>query len=467
MKIQFCGAARQVTGSAHLITLDNGYKILLDCGLYQGNAASWKQFNEEWLFSPADVDCLILSHAHIDHTGRVPKLVKDGFDGCIHATHATRSLCSIMLLDSAKIQERDAEYHNRLVAKKRKKGPLRKPLYTAEDVHQTMDKFVGYGYNRWFNIHDDVEVLFKDAGHILGSASVSLRIRENGQTRMIGFSGDVGRPNRPILRDPQPMPEVEYMICESTYGDKDHEGAPGEMSRLLKIIKETCVVKKGKLIIPAFSVGRTQEIVYMLDQLETAGSLPRIPVYVDSPLAVNATTIFGTHPECYDAQLNEYLLVDNNPFGFNALTYVKDVEVSKSLNSSNEPCIIISSSGMMNAGRVKHHLFNNIDHSKNTFLIVGYCSPETPGGRLRDGAEILRLFGEEKIVRAKIEIMDSFSAHADRGELLDFLDNQKGSVKKIFLVHGTIERQEKFRDLLNENGFPEVNIPKLGQEFTV
>ncbi len=467
MKIQFCGAAREVTGSAHLITLDNGYTILLDCGLYQGRAATWKKFNEEWLFKPAQIDCLILSHAHIDHTGRVPKLVKDGFSGCIHSTHATRSLCSIMLLDSAMIQERDAEYHNRLVARKKKKGPLRQALYTSDDVQETMKKFVSYGYDRWFRIHEDVEVLFKDAGHILGSASVTLRIQEKGRTRMIGFTGDVGRPDRPILRDPQPMPEVEYLICESTYGDKDHEGAPGEMSRLLEIIKHTCVEKRGKLVIPAFSVGRTQEIVYMLDQLETAGHLPRIPVYVDSPLAVNATTIFGTHPECYDKQLNEYLLVDNNPFGFNALTYVRDVEVSKSLNTSTKPCIIISSSGMMNAGRVKHHLFNNIDHPKNTFLIVGYCSPETPGGRLRNGVDMLRIFGEEKPVRADIEIMDSFSAHADRGELLSFLHNQRGHVKKIFLVHGTIDRQEKFRDLLNENGFKDIEIPELGQEFTV
>ncbi|KAA3632673.1 MAG: MBL fold metallo-hydrolase, partial [Bacteroidetes bacterium] len=295
--------------------------------------------------------------------------------------------------------------------------------------------------------------------------SVTLRITEGGKTRMFGFTGDVGRPDRPILRDPKKMPEVDYLLCESTYGDKDHEGAPSESEKLLKVIKDTCVEKKGKLIIPAFSVGRTQEIVYMLDRMETEGLLPRIPVYVDSPLSVNATTIFGTHPECFDNDLSSYMLIDDNPFGFNNLTYIKDVELSKSLNDSREPCIIISSSGMMNAGRVKHHLANNIEMKRNTILIVGYCSPETPGGKLRAGAKVLKLFGEWKEVRADIIVMDSFSAHADRGELIDFLHNQRGRLKKLFLVHGTLERQEKFRDLLNENGFRNVDIPALGDSF--
>ena len=462
MNIQFCGAAREVTGSAHLITLSDGYKILLDCGLYQGRSKEWKQFNENWLFKPSEIDCLILSHAHIDHSGRIPKLVADGFQGNIICTHATRSLCALMLLDSAKIQERDAEFYNRRMAKKKKKGNPRIPLYTIEQASLCMDNFVGHPYGQWIKISDGVEVTFRDAGHILGSANVTLRIKEGGRTRMIGFSGDVGRPDRPILRDPQPMPEVEYMICESTYGDKDHEGAPSETEGLLEVIRHTCVEKKGKLIIPAFSVGRTQEIVYMLDQMQTAGKLPRIPVYVDSPLSVNATTIFGAHPECYDNDLNQYLLIDNNPFGFNQLTYVREVEVSKSLNFSKEPCIIISSSGMMNAGRVKHHLFNNIEGPQNTILIVGYCTPQTPGGKLRAGDEVIRLYGEQKNVNAEVIVMDSFSAHADRNELLDFLHNQRGHLKKLFLVHGTFERQEKFKELLGENGFRDVEIPSIG-----
>ena len=379
MKIKFCGAAKQVTGSAHLLTLDDGYKILLDCGLYQGNDKDMASFNEQWLFDPSEIDCLILSHAHIDHSGRMPKLVKDGFKGDIHCTHATRSLCAIMLLDSAKIQERDAEYYNKkLKRKKKSKKKPKKPLYTSEHVKETMNLFIGYPYDRRISIREGVELLFRDAGHILGSANVTLKITEKGKTKLFGFTGDIGRPDRPILRDPMPMPAVDYLICESTYGDKDHQAKPKEESRFLEIIKKTCVEKKGKLIIPAFSIGRTQEVVYLLDQMASAGKLPKIPVYVDSPLAVNATTVFGSHPECYDNDLHEYMLTDDNPFGFNDLTYIKDVALSKQLNHSREPCIIISSSGMMNAGRVRHHLANNIDNPKNTFLIVGYCAPNTP-----------------------------------------------------------------------------------------
>ncbi len=470
MKVQFCGAAQHVTGSAHLLTLDNGYTILLDCGLYQGRNKDMAEFNRNWYFSPGSVDCMILSHAHIDHSGRIPKLVKDGFAGDIICTHATRSLCAIMLLDSAKIQERDAEYTNkRRLKKKKKKGQRKKkmvePLYISKDVPPAMDLFVGIGYDRWHRINDQVEVLFTDAGHILGSASVTLRIQEDGKEVMFGFSGDIGRPDRPILRDPQPMPPVDFLLCESTYGNKDHLEKPAEAERFLEIIKRTCIEKKGKLLIPAFSVGRTQEIVYMLDQMETAGKLPKIPVYVDSPLAVNATVIFGSHPECYDDDLNEYMLLDDNPFGFNNLTYIKEVAASKALNSSNEPAIVISSSGMMNAGRIRHHLFNNIDDQKNTLLIVGYCSPETTGGQLRSGKEAIKLFGELKLVNADIETMESFSAHADRTEILQFIENQKGRVKKIFLVHGEIKRQTALSELMGEHGFNDVEIPALGKEF--
>jgi metallo-beta-lactamase family protein len=472
MKIKFCGAAREVTGSAHLLTLEDGFQILLDCGLYQGNSEVMEDFNYEWLFDPKDVGCLVLSHAHIDHSGRIPKLVKDGFSGAIYSTHATRSLCTIMLLDSALIQERDAEYHNKRRNKfdREKDRKEKEPLYDNEDVKRTMERFVSFPYERRFKVHPDVEVLFRDAGHILGSASVTLNVREkDGSIIRFGFTGDIGRPDRPILRDPLPMPEVDYLICESTYGDKDHEAPPEEVEHFLNIIRHTCLEKKGKLIIPAFSVGRTQEIVYILDKLEHAGRLPRIPVYVDSPLAVNATMIFGSHPECYDAELSSYLLKDENPFGFNSLTYIKEVEQSKRLNHSSEPCIIISSSGMANAGRVKHHLYNNISNPKNTVLIVGYCSPETPGGRLRNGTDMLYLFGEAKQVRCDVEIMDSFSAHADRGEIAGFVANQRDSLKKLFLVHGEIERQQSLRAFLGGRGFDQnrIEIPTLGQEFTL
>jgi len=464
MKVQFCGAAQTVTGSAHLITLDDGYKILLDCGLYQGNDKEMNFFNKNWYFKPQEIDCVILSHAHIDHSGRLPKLVKDGYNGSIYATSATRSLCGIMLLDSAFIQERDAEWYNKRMSKKKKKFTPREPLYRTKDVPECMNRFIGSGYDRWVRINDKVELLFRDAGHILGSANVTLRIKEGKETILFGFTGDIGRPDRPILRDPYMMKACDYLICESTYGDRLHESAPEESERLLEIIKDTCIRKKGKLIIPAFSVGRTQEIVYMLDKMENAGMLPRIPVYVDSPLAVNATTIFNEHPECFDTDLVEYMAKDPNPFGFNNLTYVKDVAVSKSLNDRKEPCIIISASGMMTAGRVVHHIFNNIAKKKNTLLIVGYCSPSSLGGILRSGVEKIKMFGQWLPVNADVVIMDSFSAHGDRNEMADYLKNQT-KLKKLFLVHGEKETQMNFKAFLEQKGFNGVEVPALEQTF--
>lgn len=469
MELKFCGAAQFVTGSSHLITTDEGQRILLDCGLFQGKGKYIWEWNNEWLFDPASIDYVILSHAHIDHTGRLPKLVRDGFRGKIVCTHATRSLCTLMLMDSAKIQERDVEWHNKKILKKRKpdRRKLRKPLYEMEDVTTTMSLFTACSYNQWVYVSDTVQVEFRDAGHILGSASVNLKVKENEEWKSIGFTGDIGRPDRPILRDPEIMGEVDYLICESTYGGKIHEGKPEQSAAFLDLIKEACCDKKGKLIIPAFSVGRTQEIVYMLDQMETAGVLPHIPVYVDSPLAVNATRVFGAHPECYDENLHEYLLLDKNPFGWNNLHYVKDVATSKWLNEYKESCIIISSSGMMNAGRVKHHLFNNIENEDSTFLIVGYCSPDTPGGMLRDGIESIKLFGERKVVKASVKIMDSFSAHADQQEIYDFIKNQKPHLKQLFLVHGEPNTQEVFKEYLNEKGFDNVTIPEKGQTITI
>ncbi len=462
MKIQFCGAAREVTGSCHLLTLDSGFTILLDCGLYQGRSASMKDFNENWLFNPAEINCMVLSHAHIDHSGRLPKLVKDGFNQTIFSTHATRELVNIMLLDSAGIQERDAEYDNKKAIKRGQKAEA-EPLYTTEDVRSTMKLFASFNYEHWFPVHENVEVLFRDAGHILGSASVTLKITEGGKTTVIGFSGDIGRPNRPILNDPHPMPLCDILLCESTYGDRLHEEAPEETERFLQIIKKTCLEKQGKVIIPAFSVGRTQEIVYILDKLVEAKRLPHIPVYVDSPLAVNATQVFINHPECFDSNLHEYMLKDPNPFGFQNLKFIRETEDSKKLNTSDEPCIIISSSGMANAGRVKHHLANNVENWRTTVLIVGYASPDSPAGQLRNGNKLVRFFGDMKKINCDVEVMDSFSAHGDYKEMLQFIDNQKNSLKKLFLVHGDFDTQIIFKKYLNDNGFPRIEIPELGE----
>lgn len=465
MKVKFCGAAGTVTGSSHLLTLDNGYKILLDCGLYQGNEPKYEDFNLNWSYDPAEIDVLVLSHAHIDHCGRIPKLVKDGFKGDIICTHATRNLCEIMLLDSAFIQEKDVEYVNR---RRNKKGlPSVRPLYTIEDARMCTNQFVGIGYDNWFSINQDVEVLLRDAGHILGSASVTLKIKmANGETKNFGFSGDIGRPERPILRDPLQMPLLDYLITESTYGGMEHQSAPNDKEDLLKVINKACVDKKGKLIIPAFSVGRTQEIVYMMDQLENEGLLPRIPVYVDSPLAIDATDIFLLHPECYDADLVEYMSTDPNPFGFRKLKYVRKAEHSKLINKQKGPAIIISASGMMSAGRVKHHLNNNIEDPNNTILVVGYCGAGTLGRKIVDGAEEVRIFGEIKKVKAEVIIMNSFSAHGDNSEMLEFIENQdRNRLKTIFLVHGEEKRQLSFKQSIKEQGFKKVIIPQLDEEY--
>jgi metallo-beta-lactamase family protein len=471
MEIKFCGAAREVTGSSHLVTLTDGFTILLDCGLYQGSEEALDDFNDRFLFEPQEIDCLVLSHAHIDHSGRIPQLVKNGFDGIIFSTHATRDLSAIMLLDSAGIQEKDAEYKNKKLERKGKIASV-EPLYTAEDVTEAMGMFASFSYDRWFSIHPQVEVCFTDAGHILGSASVSLRITETDEkgkevVKTLGFTGDIGRPNRPILRDPQPMPEADFLICESTYGDRLHDSAPEEFDRLAAIIRETCLVQRGKVIIPAFSVGRTQEIVYMLDQLSNKGLLPRVPIYVDSPLSVDATQVFTAHPECFDEALNKYIRTDPNPFGFKELKYIRKVEESKELNASTEPCVIIASSGMANAGRVKHHIFNNIDKASTTMLIVGYATPQTPAGQLLAGNKTLHLFGETKVVRARVEVMESFSAHADYQEIISFLENQKESLQKLWLVHGDYDVQQVFQKRLIEQGFANVEIPNLGDTVQV
>lgn len=461
MKLTFCGAAGTVTGSSHLLTLSDGFTILLDCGMYQGNEKEYQKFNDNFLFDPHNIDCVILSHAHIDHSGRLPKLVKDGFDGKIYSTSASRDLTSILLLDSAHIQQRESEFTSRHFNEDHE---FEEPLYDAEDVQACMELFRTVEYGKWFGVHPDVDVLFKDSGHILGSASINMRIRRQGmKDTYLGFTADIGRPDRPILRDPDPMLPCDYLICESTYGNRLHNAAEREEEDLVNIIHQTCVVQKGKVIIPAFSVGRTQEILYKMDKLQQQGKLPKVPVYVDSPLAISATSIFQQHPECFDKELLHYMMRDPNPFGFEDLKFVRSVEESKSINNK-KGCVVISASGMIHAGRVKHHVFNAIEHAENTIMLVGYAAENTPGGLLMSGAEKIRLFGKELQVKARIVRMESFSAHGDYKEMINYLRSQdKNKLRKIFLVHGNQDALTGFKEHLLNEQYMEVLIPHLGE----
>ncbi len=462
MQIKFCGAARTVTGSCHLLELNDGNRILLDCGMFQGNENYIDSFNATFEFDPKEIDVLLLSHAHIDHSGRIPKLVKEGFRGKIFCTAATRDLCGIMLRDSAHIQESDAKYVNKKRAK-RNLPPI-SPLYTQEDAERAMQQFVTVNYETPFTVCKGVTAYFRDNGHIIGSGSILLKISDHGKERKIGFTGDIGRPDRPILKDPIRMEEVDYLISESTYGGRFHESYPDDKEYFLKVILDTCLNRKGKLIIPAFSIGRTQELVFMMDQLQKEGRLPHLPVYVDSPLSTNATEIYRLHTECFDEFTSRYILTDANPFGFNDLTYITAVEESKALNLLPEPCIIISASGMAEAGRIVHHIKNNMEDARNTILLVGYCAEQSLGWKIRKGISPIRLFGEEKILRAKVEIMDSFSAHGDHDELLQFLDNlNREKLKKIFLVHGDFEAQLALKKGLEKLGFQFISMPEKGE----
>lgn len=459
MKITFCGAAETVTGSKHLLTLKSGRKILLDCGFFQGRGKESYELNSSFPFEPSEIDCLILSHAHIDHSGNIPRLVKQGFKGKIYCTPATRDLAEIMLTDSAFIQENDAAFINKVRGNSNKKRV--EPLYTVEDAEKCYRQFVSVSYDKPLSINDEVELLFTDAGHILGSAAVNLTINEDGKIHHLCFTGDIGRYINRLLKQPAPFPQADTIICESTYGDRLHESVENTKEKLLQVVLETCVVKKGKLIIPAFSVGKTQELIYVLNQLEFEGKLPKIKVFVDSPLAINATSIMERHPESYSPEVHEFIKKDPSPFGFNELHYVRSADDSKAINSLDEPCIIVSASGMAEAGRIRHHLANNIENPRNTVLIIGYCEPSSTGGRLVRGEKEVSVFGKKFSVRAHVEVIDFFSAHGDYNEMLQFLSCQDTKqVKKFFLVHGNKEVMLSFRDRLYEKGFSNVVIPE-------
>ena len=466
MKIQFLGAAREVTGSKHLITLDNGKKVLLDCGMFQGKGIETDAMNRNLGFHPSEIEYLILSHAHIDHSGLIPYIVKLGFQGTIITTSATRDLCAIMLADCGKIQEHDTEMHNKKRA--RQKLPPLEPIYTKADAEQAMHFFIGVPYDKPYRVTKGVKVTFTNTGHLLGGGVVNLQIKEGERSTRIAYTGDIGRPVNRILRPPQPFPQADIILCESTYGNRLHESTLVAEDKFLDIIKKTCVEKKGKLIIPSFSVGRTQEVIYSLNNFYNSGKLPKIKVYVDSPLSVNATNIFRLHRECFNDEILELLETDPDPFGFNDLYFIQKVDDSKKLNDTDEPCIIISASGMMEAGRVKHHLANSISNPKNTVLAVGYCAPSTLGARILRGDKEISIFGTLYKVNAAIERIDSYSGHADYNEMIGFLGCQdKTKVKQLFLVHGDYGAQQFFSEKLKEQGYSHIGIPEVGDEVLV
>ena len=462
MQLQFLGAARTVTGSCHLLEV-NGKKILLDCGLQQGKRKESFHKNRRFAFDPRELHSLILSHSHIDHSGNIPRLVASGFKGPIVCTAATRDLCELMLRDSARIQEKDIEYVNR---KRKKRGQSAfEPLYTLEDAEQALDQFEGVPYDHAVRVAPGVQATFQDAGHILGSASVHLDIEEGEQKRTLVFTGDIGRLERPILRDPVPIRRADILISESTYGDRLHEPEADVRAHLKRIIGET-FQRGGKVLIPAFSVGRTQHLVYHLHHLFLANELPEVPLYVDSPLAANVTKVYRRHPECYDAKTIEFLTEKKDPFGFYRLEYTRNVAESKAINEREDPCVVISASGMCEAGRVLHHLKRIAPDPNSTILCVGFMAQHTLGRRILDRVPELRIYGDEVPLEAHVEFVPGLSGHADRDEMLSFFRHLESPPSRTFLVHGEEEPATAFAESLRkELHFKRVDVPHAEESF--
>ena len=434
--------------------------------MFQGKGMETDSSNRNLGFDPKEIDHIILTHAHIDHSGLIPYVYKLGFRGSVICTNATRDLCAIMLADSGHIQELDVKWFN----KKRMKHGLEpvEPIYTSDIAKECMKLFIGIAYERKFYIDDSVKVRFTNNGHLLGAGTASLEITENGQTKNIAYTGDIGRPVSLILKSPDAFRQCDYLITESTYGNRLHEQFSHAEEKLLQVVNDTCVRKQGKLIIPSFAIGRTQDIVFTLNNFYNAGLLPKIQIYVDSPLAVNATTIFRLHSECFNEDVMKVVETDDDPFGFNSLHYITATNDSKKLNSFKKPCIIISASGMMEAGRIKHHLANNISNPKNTILVVGYCAPRTLGARLVDGEKIVSIFGNKYSVNAEIARIEAFSGHGDYSEMLTFLNCQdKSAIKKVFLVHGDYEAQTFYKDKMIAAGYSNIEIPEAMSEVTI
>ena len=477
MKIQFLGAANEVTGSKHLITTDRGVRILLDCGMYQGKGMETDAANRDLGFDPRQIDYVVLSHAHIDHSGLIPYIYKEGFRGEVICTPATRDLCAIMLQDTAFIQAQDVRWYNKKMD--RLHQPKVQPLYDNNHVERSLQHFITVPYNRRFRLTDDVFLTFTNSGHMLGSAICSLDIWEGehprgeqakGEWKRIAYTGDIGRLHSHILCSPQLFPQCDYLICESTYGDRLHEDTLVSEEELLGVVESPCVYKKGKLIIPSFSVGRTQEIVYVLNQLYNDGRLPKIPVYVDSPLSVNATHIFRMYLSELNADVQDVLRFDDDPFGFNTLRYITDINQSKALNNNPDPCIIISASGMLEAGRVKHHVANHISDPRCTILLVGYCTPTSLGARIQDPSlKWISIFGYDRKIKAQVSKIEGFSGHGDYREMIDYLTRSLNTeaVRRTFIVHGEQTAQEAYKDHLYEAGFRGIEIPKKGEEVRV
>jgi len=468
MQITFHGAAGTVTGSQYLIEV-NGKRLLLECGLFQGPRRETYERNRELPYDAAKIDTLILSHTHIDHSGNIPNLVKYGFEGDIVCTFATRDLCAAMLRDSGHIHEKDAAFLNKTLAKKGE--PLVEPLYTESDAIATLDQFLAIGYERPYHVAPGVTLTFYDAGHMLGSAIVVLDVEEGKRTTRLAFSGDLGRPNMPILRDPTRLTEADVLIMESTYGGRSHESYDNATTTLERVVNES-YKRGGKVIIPAFAVGRTQQIAFALNTLyhDPKRRFPNMPVFVDSPLAVDVTGIFRLHPDSYRDETRKALLEDpdGDLFGFHRLSYIRHVEDSKALNDLDEPCIIISASGMAEAGRILHHLKNNIENPRNTVLIVGWQAPDTLGRRLVEKQPVVRIFGEEYSLRARVEVINGFSGHADHDELRTWAAAFRRKPRRTFLVHGEGESFPAVREMLQkELGFQNVTIPEPGQMIEV
>ncbi len=456
MKLTFYGAARSTTGSMHLVETDR-LRLLLDCGLYQGHRAEAFARNRHLPFDPRTLTTVILSHAHIDHSGNLPTLVKEGFAGEIVCTTATRDLATLMLRDSAHIQEQDAAYLNQ---KKSRQGlPPIEPLYTSADAERALRHMVGRAYDQPFELNGSGYAVLRDAGHILGSAIVVLELRERGRTLRLGFSGDLGRPHAPILRDPASVGDLDYLILESTYGDREHPSFEQAARAMANVIREAAE-RGGQVIVPAFAVGRTQEILYFLRLQTQAGEIPSLPIYVDSPLAISATDVFRLHLECFDDEIRQYLLKYGDPFGFSGLHFTRSVEESKAINARAGPAIIISANGMCEAGRILHHLKHTIEDRRNAVLFVGYQAENTLGRRLVDGAKRVRIFGDEFAVHTHIEMVEGFSAHADRSELLEWVAPLKDRVRAVCVVHGEEKSALAFADALRAQGFSNVLVPQ-------